>query len=160
MWFLIAAPIAMALGGWIVFRHVRKLEPKDLGFAIMGLLIYLLVVGIAILPIGNAAIQATTGLLEGYSKGERVGFFTKTSHKGVFWKTYEVQIQVGTGEMAALQSPHPFSVADEKLVKEIRENLGRKARVHYNQWYLLPYRLGDSNYLITKIEWLGEKGGE
>ena len=55
-------------------------------------------------------IPATGGMLSGYSEGIREGYITKFSEKGIIWKTYEAQIQIGTGELAALQAPFAFSI--------------------------------------------------
>lgn len=101
---------------------------------------------------GTFLVKATTGLLPDYSEGMRTGYLTKISKKGVFWKTWEVEMQVGAGEQAALQQPWHFSVADEKLAQTLRTSLGRKATVEYREWLLMPYSIGESGYVSEKVD--------
>lgn len=100
-------------------------------------------------------VAATTGLLPNYSKGERIGFITKISYEGVIWKTNELQMQVGTGNMAALQEPHPFSCSAE-VATQIKEHIGQKVKIHYTEWSIMPFRKGESGYWVDRIEWLEE----
>lgn len=98
-------------------------------------------------------IPATGGMLSGYSEGVREGYITKFSEKGFIWKTYEAQIQVGTGELAALQAPFDFSIARyNPLYLKVQENLGKKVRIKYNEWFIMPYKIGSSGYELTDIQ--------
>ena len=99
-------------------------------------------------------IPVTGGMLRGYSDGTREGFVTKLSEKGIVWKTYESQIQVGTGDMAALQTPFEFSVpkSNKELYDKVKENLGKKVRVEYIEWFVMPYWVGSSGYELTNIQ--------
>ena len=98
-------------------------------------------------------IAATGGLWDGYSTGERIGFITKASVKGIVFKTNEIQIQVGTGDMAALQEPQSLSVPDNQLYAEIVDNLGKRGRFQYDEWLIQPYSHGESGYDVTGVEW-------
>jgi hypothetical protein len=149
--------VAVLLLTWlavVAFAWVRLHDKYDAWFAIGGIAF----VGLAVAVLLAYPVSALTGgLLPGYSNGERIGYVTKASTKGVIWKTNEVEVQVGTGEMAALQAPHPLSVPDEAVFAEITSNIGRKARIHYSEWFVQPWRRGDSGYEITRVEWLGEQ---
>lgn len=104
--------------------------------------------------IGIPLSAATSGLFPDYGKGERVGYIVKTSTKGIIWKTNEIQMQTGTGNIASVEGTYAFSVSSESIFKEI-EGLGGesiKVRVKYNQWLIMPYRLGETNRNITSIE--------
>lgn len=92
--------------------------------------------------------------MRGYSDGTREGYITKVSEKGIYWKTIEGQIQVGTGEMAALQNPFDFSIPKHRkdLQEAITQNLGKKVRINYIQWLIMPYSIGDSGYEVVSIE--------
>lgn len=100
---------------------------------------------------------ATGGLLPGYSEGEREGYITKISTRGVIWKTNEIEVQVGTGEQAALQAPHHFSVVDAKVLASVKTNAGKRVKIRYTQWFFQPFSRGDSGYEITSLELVSGK---
>jgi hypothetical protein len=104
---------------------------------------------IAILTILGVSVE---GIMPTYAEGVREGYITKFSKKGFLWKTWEGQIQVGTGEQAALQAPHDFSVSDAELAAEIRSRLGKRVVLHYRQWLVMPFSVGESGYDVVKID--------
>lgn len=117
-------------------------------FSFLTVLILVPSLGVVSYPI----IALTEGLLPEYSTGVREGYLTKVSIKGIIYKTNEAQIQVGTGEMAALQEPWAFSIPDQELNEKAGKLLGKRVRIHYNQWLIAPYWLGETNNILTKIE--------
>ena len=145
---------SMLYAGGFIWILKLNLDALDKGF---GLFVHGVLTPTVLFVLSIFLIPLTGGLCEDYSQGERVGYFTKISKKGIFWKTWEIKIQVGTGEMAALQSPHSFSTLDDRLAREILKNLGGKARVHYSGWLVMPFCKGSSGYTITKIDWLDGK---
>lgn len=120
-------------------------------FGNLEVVLILAVVGVVLLIGAPGIVGVTGGLLPGYSTGEREGYITKISHRGVIWKTWEGQIQVGTGNMAALQEPWGFSVVEEEILSEIQENLGNRVRVTYKEWLMQPFNRGSSGYEITSV---------
>lgn len=138
--------LALLLVAWRIGRHVDEYE-------IVVPIIWVVCAAFLVVFIFIPLCAATGGLLPGYSEGERVGYITKASTKGVFWKTNELQVQIGAGEMAALQEPHPFSAPDSELFRKAGSGLGRKATVHYRQWLIMPYWIGESGYEVTAIRW-------
>lgn len=115
------------------------------------LLVCGLVFGLPSIPM----IAATGGLTPDYGHGHRDGYITKISTKGVYWKTVEAEVQVGTGEMAALQSPWRVSIPDPKVADLAERLTGKKVRVHYTEWLIQPFSRGESGYEaqgITPIE--------
>jgi hypothetical protein len=94
---------------------------------------------------------ATGGFWPDYSTGTREGYITKVSVKGAFWKTNEAQIQVGTGEMAALQEPFSFSISDPAMAELVNSYLGDRVRIEYTQWLIQPYSLGETPYDCVSI---------
>ena len=93
----------------------------------------------------------TTGFLSGYSHGTRDGFLTKASVSGVIFKTNEAQIQVGTGDIAALQEPFKFSIRDPGVASLATELLGTAVRIEYKQWMIQPFRYGGTPYECISI---------
>ena len=97
-------------------------------------------------------IGFTSGLIEDYGQGQRQGYLTKISYKGIVYKTWESQIQVGTGNLAALESPFEFSVTDTSLVRKIKENINKKVIIYYREWLIQPFRYGGTSYNVYDIK--------
>jgi len=95
--------------------------------------------------------QLTGGFLPDYSEGYREGYVTKISQKGIIWKTFEGQIQVGTGSQAALQAPFDFSTDDPDMAEFVEGYLGDRVRIKYSQWFIMPFSKGESGYTIIEI---------
>ena len=117
----------------------------------------ILTLGLAILvvfPIVWWLVSATGGLMPNYGEGVKYGYLTKMSHHGLCWKTYEGRMQVGTGEMAALQQPFSFCVPDKDVRDQIAPLIGTGQRVglKYRHWFWIPFRRGSSNCEIIGVE--------
>ncbi|MEM5810464.1 MAG: hypothetical protein QXP66_01015 [Candidatus Aenigmatarchaeota archaeon] len=96
------------------------------------------------------------GIAPEYSTGERVGYITKLARKGLIWKTYEGEMQIGQGRQIAIQKPFEFCIDknDDKLIDQIAQYQvkGKKIKVKYNQFWLNPITKCGSNYIITRAE--------
>lgn len=136
----------------IVFAE--KYDKAFLGF--MAFLICVAVCGIIFYPL----IALTGGLAEGYAIGTADGYLTQLCLEGVIFKTYEGQIQIGTGKLAALQAPGKFSVSDTNIKDQIEKNLGKKVRLTYKEWIIMPFRVGRSGYEVIDVEVLDEEVGK
>lgn len=91
------------------------------------------------------------------SQGERTGTIVKFSHKGVFWKTHEGELNTGAvkqvGKDGAVTSTWEFTVTDPEVVRQVEE-AQRKGGT-----YTLKYRQvmnpkpwnGSSGYYVTQI---------
>ncbi len=121
----------------------RDLEPLTIIGVIGSIMLSLIIVPLL--------IKSVDGLYPGYSEGQRTGYLTKISYKGVLWKTWEGELQIGAGEQAALQTPFAFSVTDPEVMNAIKANLGKRVTVEYREWLAMPYRVGSSGYEITKV---------
>ena len=95
------------------------------------------------------------GLLPGYSTGARTGYVTKLSQKGIIFKTWEGEMQLGVGQMASLQEPYKFSIRDPELLEQLQTVAGKNKRVtlSYREWLIQPMRYGDTTYEITGVTW-------
>lgn len=82
-----------------------------------------------------------------YSKGNRDGRLLKFSKKGNVFKTYEGQLQYGTGTMSNAgfnPSYFYFSVSDEAVADSLNKCSGKMVVLHYLQYRRsLPWR-GDN----------------
>jgi hypothetical protein len=126
-------------------------------------LLYLLL--FIVLAMVGVAYYFTTG---SYSEGFRAGTVIKLSRKGVVFKTYEGQLNLGmvlsegseSATHAEVSNLWEFSVlrGDSKVREDLERVMlsGRRAKLHYEEKYLkLPWR-GDTRYLVTEFEMLPE----
>ena len=117
------------------------------------------IVGIpAFLLLLHPLIAMMGGLMEGYSTGERAGYITKISQKGIIWKTNEGEMQIGQGKLSALQEPFRFSVSDDAVLAKVvaAQRSGELVILKYNEWIVMPFYVGESVYLITDVVALRE----
>ncbi|MFT4759744.1 MAG: hypothetical protein ACI9XO_000674 [Paraglaciecola sp.] len=94
-----------------------------------------------------------------YSEGYRAGNVMKLSKKGLVFKTWEGELNVGgfsdgggDGDMAT--TVWSFSVEDETVVKEIEKAVdeGSKVKLRYVEKYFQLDFCGDTKYFVTKVE--------
>lgn len=153
---IVLALVCLAVSGWITKMVYDQQED---GAAAAAAFAVGFIVSACVVAVGGPWLAAmTTGVVPGYSDGDRVGYVTKMSHKGYVWKTWEGQIQVGQGSQVATQDPFEFSVVEERIKSELETALtsGKKVKIHYRQWLVMPYKKGSSSYEITSVEILNE----
>jgi hypothetical protein len=94
-----------------------------------------------------------------YSDGNRSGTIAKLSRKGVIFKTYEGQLNVGgisvdgSGHTSALWD---FSVSngEKEVIKQLEDAAltGAHVKLYYKEkFYTLSWR-GDTKYFVYKVE--------
>jgi hypothetical protein len=139
---------------WIAIIVAIKRTDGDLSIIVLASVAWWLLGGMVAFGVDAVIISCGTGLLPNYSEGVREGFVTKVSEKGVIWKTYEGQIQVGTGDISALQPPFEYSLPKSNKIMQSRliASLGKKVRITYRQWFVMPYSVGESGYELLTIE--------
>ena len=109
--------------------------------------------------IASPVLVKITGIPIHYSDGDRTGVVVKLSKKGLIWKTWEGQMNLGSmstdGNGVAVPSTFLFSVADDGVVKQIQAAAKNGARItlHYDQPLALPFSKGESGYLITSTDY-------
>lgn len=91
-----------------------------------------------------------------YSEGSRAGYLVKVSRKGVVFKTYEGQLNLGNyqmpGQSPALGNMWDFSVLKKDVYTALQQYEGKQIKVYYKQKYKnMPWQ-GDTDYFITKVE--------
>ena len=98
--------------------------------------------------------SAFVGFPISYAEGSRVGYVTKASVKGIIFKTNEFEVQVGQGQMAALQKPYPMSCPDDELWGKILtvQSSGDKVQIFYTQVWSNPWCMGSTSYRIQRVE--------
>jgi hypothetical protein len=95
-----------------------------------------------------------------YSEGTRSGNLIKISKKGVVFKSFEGQLNLGGINMAEGLEGNiwSFTVLDETLISSVTPFEGKKVKVYYRERYkTMPWQ-GDTNYIVTKIEEITTRG--
>ena len=89
-----------------------------------------------------------------YSEGTRSGNLIKVSHKGVLFKTFEGDLNLGGVRMIEGLEGNiwSFTILDDKLISRIKEYEGKRVKVFYKERYkIMPWQ-GDTNYIVVNIE--------
>jgi hypothetical protein len=97
-----------------------------------------------------------------YSDGAVAGTLIKLSKKGVFFKTYEGELNQGmimdsdAGSAVGAQSNvWPFSVKkDTALINQMEKAMlnGHRVKLHYHQRYFKLFFIGDTEYIVQSME--------
>lgn len=91
-----------------------------------------------------------------YSTGERAGWLQKLSHKGVICKTDEGELSLIAVPGAAPEK-FLFTVRDEAVAQKIKDLMGQRVSLHYEQKVGLPTScFGDTSYFVTDVEPVSE----
>ena len=102
-----------------------------------------------------AIIIGMAGCMPGYSEGERTGVITKLSRKGVIWKTWEGEMNLGgmspgrDGKMTL--NVWRFTVEGDEMVGKIQDlqKSQKPATLKYKEWLVGPAPRTSSGCLIT-----------
>ena len=94
-----------------------------------------------------------------YSTGVRAGVPVKFSRKGVLFKTYEGELNVGgltNSSEGAIPTTWEFSVArsEEQVHRDIERAMTEHKRVklHYVEKYVQLFWRGDTQYFVRKVD--------
>lgn len=107
------------------------------------------------------ALFALTSCMPNYSNGSRVGVVNKLSHKGIAFKSWEGEMNLGgfrnktdaEGRTSVVANVFRFSVTDSAIAKQIEEQMisGETVELVYRQWLLSPITQ-DSDYTIVAVK--------
>ena len=89
-----------------------------------------------------------------FSEGSRAGYLIKISKKGVVFKTYEGELNLGGVNISDGLEGNiwSFTMFDDDLVKKMKNFEGDKVKLFYKERYkTFPWQ-GDTNYIVTDIE--------
>lgn len=128
-----------------------NIDTKKIKTRARNLILVLLILGVSTLSFFMFA---------SYSEGARVGNVVKISKKGVMFKTWEGQLNIGaiTGqdEGGIPNTTWEFSVpkSQRQVLDSIDEAIenNKRVKLHYKQKYwVLPWR-GDTQYMVYRVE--------
>jgi hypothetical protein len=97
-----------------------------------------------------------------FSSGYRAGVPIKISHKGVIFKTWEGQLNVGgltNSGQGAIPTTWEFSIEEDAA--EVREKIdqaiseGKRVKLRYKEKYFRLFWKGDTKYFVYEVEILG-----
>ena len=117
--------------------------------------LFFLVCGLCLFGVASCNIN---GAMPGYSDGERTGVIVKISQKGVFFKSYEGEMNVGSmsSDKNGLMQPVRwlFSTQDGKVAERIIEasRTGKSVTLKYREWLFSPMRISTSYEVFEVIE--------
>ena len=95
-----------------------------------------------------------------FSKGARVGNIIKISKKGIVFKTFEGQLNLGANtvnmDSGTADSTWEFSVpkSNKEVLEAIDQSIidGKRVKLYYKEKYVkLPWR-GDTQYMVYKVD--------
>ncbi|MFK2820396.1 6-phosphogluconate dehydrogenase [Flavobacteriaceae sp. LMIT009] len=89
-----------------------------------------------------------------YSEGTRAGNLIKISKKGIVFKTFEGQLNLGGVNLVEGLEGNiwAFTILDDSLAKTSTSFEGKMVKITYKERYkTLPW-LGDTNYIVTNIQ--------
>jgi hypothetical protein len=99
------------------------------------------------------------GCSENYSNGERIGFVTKFSNRGLIWKSWEGELnltQTGMNTSSTFQFSIDNDRQDENVVKTLDSaaTLGWKVKIRYHEtafknWFR---NRGETDHFVETIE--------
>ena len=94
-----------------------------------------------------------------YSDGTRAGVPMKISKRGVIFKTYEGQLNVGgitNTNTGAIPTVWDFSVTNQgdSVIQELNRAIdeGKRVKIYYKEKYMKFFWQGDTKYFAYQIE--------
>ena len=115
--------------------------------------------GLWVIGVIAIIIFAIVTATEDYSEGERIGFITKFSHKGRFWKSWEGELNLTQTGMNT-SSLFDFSIDNDNESSNVISmidsavNNGWKVKLTYHQTYFKNWlsNRGETDYFIKNIQ--------
>jgi hypothetical protein len=112
-------------------------------------------------------VVTLTSCSENYSNGERIGTITRFSEKGMWFKSWEGNLNVTQTGMNSSGEPFEFSMDNDKEQPEIKMAIdsaaqhGWKVKIVYKQvtgwnWW---HNRGETDYFVDKVEILDKNFG-
>lgn len=87
-----------------------------------------------------------------------MGIVTKLSYKGIFFKSWEGQLNQGgmstDSEGNVVPNVLSFNVSDPSVIAKVKEaaRSGKRVELVYNQWLITPLTIGNSHVVVDVRE--------
>lgn len=123
------------------------------GFTLIELIVTIVFAAVAI-----GIFAAAVGNFVGTSDGKRVGVLTKFSHKGLFIKSYEGELNMGgvrnnvnsKGESSVVANVWEFSCSNPQMAEKLENLVGKEVVIKYHQSFAGLQR--DTSYDVVSVE--------
>ena len=121
------------------------------------LLIGVVIVAILVSLVGGVIVGFFGGAFPHYSDGERTGVVYKLSNKGMIFKSYEGEMNLGgmatDGNGQMVPNRFVFSVKDKTIADQINaaSQNGKRVTLVYNQYFFKPISI-DTPYVINEVK--------
>ena len=123
------------------------------GFTLIELLVAIVFAAVTI-----GILAAAVGNVVGTSDGKRVGVLTKFSHKGLFIKSYEGELNTGgvrnnvnsKGERSMVANVWEFSCSNPQMAEKLENLVGKEVIIKYHQSFAGLVR--DTSYDVVSVE--------
>jgi hypothetical protein len=117
-----------------------------------------LMIGVVAFCLCVVMIIAAAGVVVGNSDGKRVGTITKFSHKGLFVKSYEGELNMGgvrnhsdsEGRQSVVANVWEFSCSNAEVAKKLDNLLGKQVVIQYHQSFK-GFKM-DTSYDVVSVE--------
>ena len=117
---------------------------------LLAVVFILLIIGAMIF----GALRSTIGV----SEGKRVGVLTKFSHKGMFIKSYEGELNMGgirnkvnsDGNRSMVANVWEFSCSNPQMAEKLENLVGKEVIIKYHQSFAGLVR--DTSYDVVSVE--------
>lgn len=111
----------------------------------------LILVAIVLAPLLLFALYTLVAVSYSYSKGDRAGYVQKFSKKGWICKTWEGELAM-VNIPGALQERWEFSVRDDSIANVIRQSLGERVSLTYEQHLGVPSNcFAETQYFVVGV---------
>ncbi len=136
------------------YSQVVKEGAQKVGRGIRRFFLWLLI----ILIVGGILFLVGANLT--YSDGTRAGTLTKMTYKGVVFRTYEGELNLGgvqtNKETGLMGNIWDFSVQDKELYQTLQDYQGKKVKLYYRQKFKgMPWQ-GKTDYFVYKVDPINE----
>ena len=126
---------------------------RKFGFTLIELGVTLVFAAFAI-----GIFAGAVGNFVGTSDGKRVGVLTKFSHKGLFIKSYEGELNMGgvrnnvnsKGESSVVANVWEFSCSNPQMAEKLENLVGKEVVIKYHQSFAGLQR--DTSYDVVSVE--------
>jgi prepilin-type N-terminal cleavage/methylation domain-containing protein len=117
-----------------------------------------LMIGVVAFCLCVTIIIAAAGVVVGNSDGKRVGTITKFSHKGLFVKSYEGELNMGgfrnrtdsEGKHSVVGNVWEFSCSNPEVANKLDNLLGKQVVIQYHQSFK-GFKM-DTSYDVVSVE--------
>lgn len=117
-----------------------------------------LTVAIVFAAITIGIFAAAVGKVVGTSDGKRIGVLTKFSHKGLFIKSYEGELNMGgirnnvnsKGERSVVANVWEFSCSNPQMAEKLENLVGKEVVIKYHRQFTFIKR--DTSYDVVSVE--------